>query len=46
MKEPRAALLATTGWIATDLGLRIPGGPLLASTRVAYAALLTLGAGP
>merc|ERR1719346_609945 len=46
LKHARVAMLATTGWIATDLGLRIPGEPFQVSTLEAHDAMVKFGAMP
>merc|ERR1712190_185939 len=46
LKHARVAMLATTGWIATDLGLRVPGEPFKVSTIDAHDAMVKFGAMP
>merc|ERR1712232_448899 len=46
LKHARVAMLATTGWIATDLGLRVPGEPFQVSTLEAHDAMVKFGSMP
>merc|ERR1719412_72493 len=46
LKHGRVCMLATVGWIATDLGLRVPGGPFQVSTLEAHDAMVKFGAMP
>ncbi|CAK9118272.1 unnamed protein product [Durusdinium trenchii] len=46
LKHGRVAMLATVGWIATDLGLRVPGEPFQVSTIEAHDAMVKFGSMP
>ena len=46
LKHGRVAMLATLGWIATDLGLRVPGEPFQVSTIEAHDAMVKFGSMP
>ena len=46
LKHGRIAMLATLGWVATDLGARIPGEPVLVSTMDAHGAMVKFGSMP
>merc|ERR1712241_1397812 len=46
LKHARVCMLATVGWITTDLGLRIPGEPFQVSTLEAHDAMVKFGAMP
>eukprot|EP00933_Yihiella_yeosuensis_P042044 TRINITY_DN364_c0_g1_i1.p1 TRINITY_DN364_c0_g1~~TRINITY_DN364_c0_g1_i1.p1 ORF type:complete len:775 (-),score=199.37 TRINITY_DN364_c0_g1_i1:176-2500(-) len=46
LKHARVAMLAATGWMATDMGLRVPGAPFQVSTLEAHDALTKFGAMP
>jgi light-harvesting complex I chlorophyll a/b binding protein 4 len=46
IKHSRVAMLATVGWIATDLGMRVPGAPFQVSTIEAHDALVKYGSMP
>jgi len=46
LKHGRVAMLATVGWIATDLGLRVPGEPFQVSTVEAHDAMVKFGSMP
>jgi len=43
LKHGRVAMLATVGWIATDLGLRVPGPAFQVSTIDAHDAMVKFG---
>mmetsp|Transcript_20070 Transcript_20070/g.58268 ORF Transcript_20070/g.58268 Transcript_20070/m.58268 type:complete len:535 (-) Transcript_20070:6-1610(-) len=46
LKHGRVCMLATVGWIATDLGLRAPGEAFQVSTIEAHDAMVKFGAMP
>lgn len=46
LKHGRVCMLATLGWIATDLGMRVPGEPFQVSTIEAHDALVKYGTMP
>jgi len=46
LKHGRVCMLATVGWIATDLGLRVPGEPFQVSTIEAHDAMVKFGSMP
>jgi len=46
LKHGRVSMLATLGWIATDLGVRIPGEPFQVSTMDAHDAMVKFGSMP
>jgi len=46
LKHGRVCMLATVGWIATDLGLRVPGQAFQVSTVEAHDAMVKFGAMP
>ncbi|CAE7197646.1 FCP [Symbiodinium pilosum] len=46
LKHGRVAMLATVGWIATDLGLRVPGDAFQVSTIEAHDAMVKFGGMP
>lgn len=46
LKHGRVCMLATVGWIATDLGMRVPGEPFQVSTIEAHDALVKYGTMP
>uniref|UniRef100_A0A7S3T2S7 Chlorophyll a-b binding protein, chloroplastic n=1 Tax=Strombidinopsis acuminata TaxID=141414 RepID=A0A7S3T2S7_9SPIT len=46
LKHGRVAMLATVGWIATDMGMRVPGEPFQVSTIEAHDAMVKFGAMP
>eukprot|EP00418_Pyrodinium_bahamense_P096635 CAMPEP_0179037448 /NCGR_PEP_ID=MMETSP0796-20121207/14134_1 /TAXON_ID=73915 /ORGANISM="Pyrodinium bahamense, Strain pbaha01" /LENGTH=693 /DNA_ID=CAMNT_0020733757 /DNA_START=42 /DNA_END=2123 /DNA_ORIENTATION=+ len=46
LKHGRVCMLATLGWIATDLGLRVPGEPFQVSTVDAHDAMVKFGSMP
>merc|ERR1740138_1984021 len=46
LKHARVAMLATAGWIATDLGLRVPGPFFQVSTIDAHDAMVLFGSMP
>jgi len=46
IKHARVCMLATLGWITTDLGFRIPGEPFQVSTIDAHDVLVKFGAMP
>jgi len=43
LKHGRVAMLATVGWIATDMGMRVPGEPFLVTTTEAHDAMVKFG---
>eukprot|EP00931_Biecheleriopsis_adriatica_P013797 TRINITY_DN1152_c0_g1_i4.p1 TRINITY_DN1152_c0_g1~~TRINITY_DN1152_c0_g1_i4.p1 ORF type:complete len:752 (-),score=191.60 TRINITY_DN1152_c0_g1_i4:354-2609(-) len=46
LKHARVAMLATVGWISTDLGMRVPGDAFQVSTIEAHDAMVKFGAMP
>jgi len=46
LKHGRVAMLATVGWITTDLGLRVPGDAFQISTIEAHDAMVKFGSMP
>jgi len=46
LKHGRVAMLATVGWITTDLGLRVPGDAFQVSTIEAHDAMVKFGGMP
>eukprot|EP00930_Biecheleria_cincta_P079312 TRINITY_DN670_c0_g1_i8.p1 TRINITY_DN670_c0_g1~~TRINITY_DN670_c0_g1_i8.p1 ORF type:complete len:619 (-),score=122.28 TRINITY_DN670_c0_g1_i8:403-2178(-) len=46
LKHGRVCMLATVGWITTDLGMRVPGEPFQVSTIDAHDALVKYGTMP
>jgi len=46
LKHGRVAMLATLGWITTDLGLRVPGDAFQISTLEAHDAMVKFGSMP
>jgi len=46
LKHGRVCMLATVGWIATDLGLRVPGDAFQISTIEAHDAMVKFGSMP
>jgi len=46
LKHGRVAMLATLGWITTDLGLRVPGDAFQISTIEAHDAMVKFGSMP
>ncbi|CAL1136017.1 unnamed protein product [Cladocopium goreaui] len=46
LKHGRVAMLATVGWITTDLGLRVPGDAFQVSTIEAHDAMVKFGSMP
>merc|ERR1719456_463460 len=46
LKHARVCMLATVGWIATDLGMRVPGEPFQVSTLEAHDAMVKFGSMP
>jgi len=46
LKHGRVCMLATVGWIATDLGMRVPGPMFNVSTIEAHDAMVKFGAMP
>ncbi|CAJ1432205.1 unnamed protein product [Effrenium voratum] len=46
LKHGRVAMLATVGWIATDMGMRVPGEAFQISTVEAHDAMVKFGSMP
>lgn len=46
LKHGRVAMLATVGWISTDLGLRVPGDAFQVTTIEAHDAMVKFGSMP
>merc|ERR1719221_2514428 len=46
LKHARVSMLATIGWVATDLGMRVEGEPFQVSTIEAHDAMVKFGSMP